>query len=107
VRNKLIAEDGAFLAAQLESESIRLLLVNGASVWRQLQSAFTGKLNIEHHETIWGLSHQTAHLDSGRLLGKVCVIAWNTNLQSSFGVTSLLKEELARRASSRFAQSRV
>jgi hypothetical protein len=56
-----------------------------------------GKLDLEHDETIEGLSYQATRLDSGRLLGRICVIAWSTNLQSSFGVTSKLKEEIARR----------
>ena len=34
VRKRLITEDAAFLISQLQNESIRLLLVNGASVWR-------------------------------------------------------------------------
>lgn len=103
VRKKLIAEDAAFLAGQLRNESIRLLLVNGASVRRQLQTATQGTLEIEYKEIIRGFSHQPTLLESGRLFGKVCVVAWSTNLQSSFGVTTSLREELARRAACLYA----
>jgi hypothetical protein len=98
VRKRLIAEDAAFLGGQLQNENIRLLLVNGASVWKQLQAATLGKLDIEHKEIICDFSRQPIRLDSGRLFGKVCVVAWSTNVQSSFGVTTLLRKELARRA---------
>jgi hypothetical protein len=97
VRGKLITEDASFLNSQLENEGIRLLLINGSGVWLQLRAAMGGKLDLEHDETIEGLSYQATRLDSGRLLGRICVIAWSTNLQSSFGVTSKLKEEIARR----------
>jgi hypothetical protein len=98
VRKTLIKEDAAFLVRQLQNESIRLLLVNGASVWRQLKAAMPGKLDIEHNEIISGFSLQPTRLDSGRLFRNVCVVAWSTNLQSSYGVTTSLREELARRA---------
>ena len=74
-----------------------MLLVNGSGVWSQLRAAMAGELTLEQHETIEGLSYHPTVIDSGRFLGRICVIAWNTNLQSSFGVTTKLKEELARR----------
>jgi hypothetical protein len=105
VRRKLIIEDAAFLISQLQNESIRLLLVNGASVWRQLRLAASKELSVEHAEVIDGCSHLSTRLHCGRLFGKVCVVAWSTNLQSSFGVTTLLREELGRRAACFYAQS--
>jgi hypothetical protein len=105
VRKTLIAEDAAFLTSQLQNESIRLLLVNGASVWKQLQAATLGQLDIEHKEVIHGLAHMDTSLFSGRLFDKIRVVAWSTNLQSSFGVTSSLRDELARRAAVLYANS--
>lgn len=97
VRGRLITEDAAFLNTQLQNEGIRLLLVNGNGVWKQLRAAMVEKLKFEHQEFIEGLSCQNTQLNAGWLLGKIRVIAWNTNLQSSFGVTTELREELARR----------
>jgi hypothetical protein len=55
-------------------------------------------LDIQHKEIINGFSHQPTRLESGKLFQNICVVAWSTNLQSSFGVTTLLREELSRRA---------
>jgi hypothetical protein len=97
VRARLIRQDAAFINAQLQNEGIRLLLVNGNGVLTQLRAAMIGKLSFDRRETIEGLSYHPTSLNSGLLFGKICVVAWNTNLQSSFGVTTELKEELARR----------
>jgi len=93
----------AFLNAQLENECIRMFLVNGSGVWTQLNTAMQGKFELQHHEIIEGFSHQVTRLDVGRLLGKILVLSWNTNLQSSFGVTSGLRKELARRVALLYA----
>lgn len=97
VRKKLIADDAAFLADQLRNENIRLLLVNGMSVWKQLQAALSRELIIEGEAVVGVDSYQPACLYYGSLFNKVQVVAWSTNLQSSFGVTTLFREELARR----------
>jgi hypothetical protein len=105
VRKRLIIEDADFLISQLQNEGIRLLLVNGVSVWRQLMVAAGKELSVEHTEIIDGCSHKPTRVHCGRLFGKVCVVAWSTNLQSSFGVTTVLREELGRRAAYFYAQS--
>jgi hypothetical protein len=58
VHDRLIAEDSAFLASQLQNERMRLLLVNGNSVWTQLQEAAQTELTIERKETLSGLYRQ-------------------------------------------------
>jgi hypothetical protein len=95
IRKKLIAEDAAFLERQLRNENIRLLLVNGGGVWIQLKKAMRNDLVVDHHQGIIdaGLAFHPTRLYSGRLFRKIDVIAWSTNLQSSPGVTSLLREE--------------
>jgi hypothetical protein len=98
VRKKLIVEDAGFLYSQLQNENIRLLLVNGAAVWQQMKRAMQDALHIAHTEFISGLSRVPTRLESGTLLKKIFVVAWSTNLQSSFGVTTALRKELACRA---------
>jgi hypothetical protein len=97
VRTRLINDDAAFLASQLKNENIRLLLVNGAGVRKQLQTAYRESLNIEPGSIIEGLSHKPAILHSGTLFGMVCVVAWSINLQSSPGVKKDFAVELAER----------
>jgi hypothetical protein len=99
LRKKLIAEDVAFLERQLRNENICLLLVNGGGVWIQLKKAMGKDLVVDHQGIIdAGLAFHPTCLYSGRLFGKIHVIAWSTNLQSSAGVTALLRaEELPRR----------
>jgi hypothetical protein len=94
IRERLIAEDAAFLESQLQNENIRLLLVNGGGVWTQLKKAMRKDLVVNHQGIIdAGLAFHPTCLYSGRLFGKIDVIAWSTNLQSSPGVTTLLREE--------------
>jgi hypothetical protein len=94
IRKRLISEDAAFLERQLRNENIRLLLVNGAGVWTQLEKAMRTDLVVSHRDIIdAGLAFHPTYLYSGRLFGKINVIAWSTNLQSSLGVTTRLREE--------------
>jgi hypothetical protein len=92
-RKQLLADDAAFLADQLQNESLRLLLVNGMSVLRQLRR--TIPIQLEAAEPIIGYAHVDCGLFAGTILKRVRVVAWTTNLQSSFGVTSELRGELA------------
>jgi hypothetical protein len=103
IRNQLIADDSRFLAYQLQNENIRVLLVNGHGVWRQLHRWAAGHLASEHSEDIVGLAHQPTRLYSATLFGRVRVLAWSTNLQSSFGVTAQLRAELPKRVAALLA----
>lgn len=93
-RKQLLADDAAFLADQLRNENLRLLLVNGIAVLRQLRRTIPAKLEVA--DPIIGYAHFDCELFAGTILDRVRVVAWTTNLQSSFGVTTELREELAK-----------
>jgi hypothetical protein len=94
VRQRLVAEDAEFLLMQLRSEPIGLLLLNGRGVINAFQAVLGGRLRREG-ETVSDAS-VTTQFYSGRF-GEVQVIGWSTNLQSSFGVTNVLRARLAER----------
>jgi hypothetical protein len=93
-RDRLVAEDADFLRTQLKSESVRLLLLNGQAVVAAFQTVVGGRL-IRERETVADRT-VTTQLYTGEI-GQVQVIAWSTNLQSSFGVTNDLQIRLAER----------
>jgi hypothetical protein len=93
LRARLLEEDGPFLVEQLSNENIRLLLVNGMGVVRHLQQAVPAAL--DEVDPIVGYGYQDTRLFTGTLLGRVRIVAWSTNIQSSFGVTSELRAEIA------------
>ena len=45
---------------------------------------------------ISGLGFQPTRIFRGRLYGRISVVAWSTNLQSSWGVSNALRKEIAR-----------
>lgn len=93
VRHQLLDADATFLFDQLSNENIKLLLVNGSGVIRQLKRSFNTQLN--EADPIVGYGHHDTRLFTGTICGGVQVVAWSTNLQSSFGVSTALKTELA------------
>jgi hypothetical protein len=97
IRKKLIAEDAKFLASQLQRENLRLLLVNGHGALRQLCRSMADALDLDEIKSIEGYAEVPTRLFSGRIFGRVRVAAWSTNLQSSFGVTTELRQELPKR----------
>jgi hypothetical protein len=99
VRTSLLAEDTAFLQSQLRNENIRLLLVNGNAVWRELKSAMRNNLTTDGSETIDCHADTPTRLYTGRLFGTIKVIAWSANMQSSWAhqVTDALRGELVQR----------
>ena len=97
LRHKLIADDTKFLAEQLNCENLRLLLVNGAGVLRELLRAMGDRMEFVEMKRIDGFANRPTRLFAGRIFDRVQVVAWSTNLQSSFGVTAELREELPKR----------
>jgi len=95
LRNRLLDADSPFLIDQLSNENIQLLLVNGMGVVRRLQQTVNATLG--EVDPIVGLGNHDTRIFTGTILGRVRVIAWSTNLQSSFGVTSKLRNEVAER----------
>ena len=85
VRRKLLNQDVPFLAQQLQHENFHTLLVNGSGVSKVLQSHFQLELSLV--DTISGIpgtkNMPDTQVYSGRLFDRICVIAWDTNLQGT------------------------
>lgn len=95
VRAGLLAGATQFLAEQLQNENLKLLLVNGMAVIRHLRK--TVVKDLEEVEPLAGNSYQVTRMFVGSAFERVRVVGWSTNLQSSFGVTNELRDELANR----------
>lgn len=91
----MLNADSPFLVEQLSNENIELLLVNGMGVVRQLEP--TVNATLAERDPIVGIGHNDTRLFTSTILDRVRVIAWSTNLQSSFGVSSELRHEIAER----------
>lgn len=94
-KKSLLREDAAFLETQLLHENIELLLVNGRGALEELRR--TLKLSLSELEPISGLSDQPARIFAGKIFDRIDVVAWSTNLQSSFGVKVELRSAIADR----------
>ena len=94
-RLRLLRSDVPFLKEQLSNENIRVILVNGSDVINQLQTHIDAVL--EEVDPIIGFARAKTRLFVGLVLGRIKIVGWSTNIQSSFGVTRELKEEIARR----------
>jgi hypothetical protein len=94
VRERLVADDADFLRSQLHSEPIRLLLLNGRAVLNAFQTVLGGHL-LREDEAVTDRS-VTSQVYRGKY-DDVHVIGWSTNLQSGFGVTNVLRAQLAER----------
>jgi|GEM_PF-385210 hypothetical protein len=93
-RKRLVADDEEFLRVQLRAEPIRQLLLNGRAVVNAFQSVLGGRLEQQPPAVADGTA--TTRLYSGSYEG-IPAIGWSTNLQSSRGVTKLLRQKLAAR----------
>ena len=94
VQERLVADDAGFLREQLRCEPIALLLLNGRSVLTAFERTFGGHLRLVDTPVTDGGT--TTKLYEGDVEG-VRVLGWSTNLQSSFGVTRVLRVKLAER----------
>jgi hypothetical protein len=92
----------------LRTSSIRLLVLNGATVVREVANTLRVHLT-PHFMPSWSLRHGTksevrgiAYVGDVSSLGgvslgrRIRIIGYNHNIQSSFGVTSIAREEIAR-----------
>ncbi len=102
-RNGLMETDVRFLLEQLKNENIRLLLLNGAGVINEFQT----RTNIDLIEVdrVNDLGRNKTKLSTGTMLGRIKIVGWSTNIQSSFGVTRELRREIARRVASLASQN--
>ena len=91
-RKTLLATDREFFLDQLSRESIQLLLLNGSGVIRQVQDTLDRPLRESTVRV--SVRSVTTHFFTGAI-AKVPVVAWSTNLQSSFGVSNDLRAKIA------------
>lgn len=101
IRQRLIAEDAAFLQRQLSEEHIATLLLNGRGVLNAYVGAY--KLDMKPVRVIADRSVRCEILAGTGPRG-LQVIGWSTNLQSSFGVTKELRRTLAKAVAEIVAQ---
>lgn len=94
VRDRMLAEDAAFLRHQLTTGSFRLLLINGSGVVRQFESMMG--ISLRPAGSVNGSSVES-RMSLGRLPLGTRVVAWSVNIQSSFGVCNTLRAALASR----------
>ena len=98
-RRQLIGDDAEFLTNQIRSERFGLMLVNGMGALNELRGTLGAALELQEVEPIEDLAVRRTRVFTGTIFERVRVVGWSTNIQSSFGVTSGLRSELARRAS--------
>jgi uracil-DNA glycosylase len=92
-RGRLLDDGVPFLAEQLRRSTPKLLLINGAAAWNQAVSMLGVRFqNVAVTETT-----ARTRFAVGHVFGTIPVLAWSTNLQSSWGVTSDLRRNIARR----------
>jgi len=96
-RRSILNEDVLFLAEQLKHEGIRYLLLNGQSVIRHFCRMFDVQLRDD--VTLTEDGHVATRIVRGTLLGRIQVIGWSTNIQSSFGVTTERRQAICKRVS--------
>ncbi len=97
-RRRLITSNVPFLIEQLANERIEILLLNGAGVIQLMRNHTDADL-VEINRII-GFGRVKTKLCVGTVLGRIKTVGWSTNVQSSFGVSRELKNEIARRAGS-------
>jgi hypothetical protein len=92
-RGELLNRDGQFLMNQLRHHQFPVLLLNGSGVIDEFkwQAAF----EFDDSRGLSGPKHQPGTLSYGRWENRLLVIGWSCNLQSSHGVTTELREEIA------------
>jgi hypothetical protein len=93
-KNQLLAADAGFLGEQLRRESIRLLLLNGRGVLDGFERAFGIELKPDAPPLSDGEISCSFRVGT---FEQVRVIAWSTNIQSSFGVSRKLRGLIASR----------
>jgi hypothetical protein len=76
----------------VRERSFELLLINGRGVLNTFREYFD--LDFDHCDTLDSGWHPT-DLYTGQMEDGVDVVAWSTNIQSSFGVTNLLRQQIA------------
>jgi hypothetical protein len=92
-RNALVNDGRDFLGWQLSRPHLRLVLLNGRTVFHCFKRV-TG-IELEVAKTLEGPMKRTAKIYVGELRTGTRVLGWSTNLQSSYGVTDQFRRLLA------------
>jgi len=90
-KSELMEHDVPFLRKQLENGQYRLLLINGRGVFDAFSNAFD--VDFKQQEEI-ERDFQPTQMYLGELEMGTKVIAWSTNIQSSFGVSNDLRDTI-------------
>ncbi|MDZ5442187.1 hypothetical protein U2F26_05485 [Micromonospora sp. 4G57] len=102
VRRALLEDGVPHLRAQLRQESIRLVLLNGRTVVRQVQRTRIADLA---QVGVLPLGATTCALFSGQV-EHVQFLGWSANLQSSFGVSKGFRRRLGEWLAEQVAEGR-
>lgn len=92
-RRDLLERDVGFLMRQLRHYPFEVLLLNGRGVISGFQDV--ANFEFENSRRLSGPTHAPATLSFGRWESRLLVIGWSCNLQSSHGVTTTLRAEIA------------
>jgi len=107
-RAELRARSSQLLPQLLRASNIRTIILNGATVVREIQNAFRIQLDVqampkwtlrrESGDHITGLAYRGAITSIGgvALTSRIAVLGYNHNIQSSFGVTRHVRMDIAR-----------
>jgi len=106
IRAQLLGDGARLLRWQLQTGTVRLLLLNGRSVLTHFQEAFS--VAMQKMCTIPGPMMQPIGIMQAELFGgRVQVLGWSTNLQSSFGVTQTFRQRLRETVAERWSLMRA
>jgi hypothetical protein len=95
-QRRLLETDAPFLLEQLQRDGFELLLANGRSVLEQFQRVTDITLTEKEAARESG-DRGTARIFTGALHGRLRVVGWTKNLQSSVGLTNTLRARIAER----------
>lgn len=93
IRRRLLESDAPFLFEQLRQGHVRVLLLNGRSVIEKFQ-AIAG-IRLKDVGCLTGPLRAPSRILAGQMQEGIPVVGWTMNLQSSRGVSSHLRSELA------------
>jgi hypothetical protein len=92
---RLMADDVPFLRRQLSESPVELVLLNGRRVLEECQLAFNVRLIPQSQPVSDGRISSSLYL--GTLASGIRVIGWSMNLQSSYGISNVLRGRLRER----------
>ncbi|MBE8993116.1 hypothetical protein [Microcystis aeruginosa] len=95
VKKQLLKNDVSFLHQQMLDSQLDCILINGRGVLTHFRQSFD--IRWQESEAIKGFHKHDIELFNGWFNDRIRVIAWTINIQSSYGVSNRLREELGNR----------